>query len=87
MYQPRIRVSISDPQVIIESDDHWKRKLLILNAASGVTRTAGSLGARLMGPEPESVDTDASVDDEDFAVRESDEGPLELPDPSATIDS
>ena len=32
MYHPRIRVSISDPQVFIASADHWNLKLLIRNA-------------------------------------------------------
>jgi|ETNmetMinimDraft_1059919.scaffolds.fasta_scaffold15302_1 hypothetical protein len=32
MYQPRIRVSISDPHVFIASADHWNLKLRIPNA-------------------------------------------------------
>ena len=32
-YQPRIKVSISKPQVDSTSADHWKRKLRIENEA------------------------------------------------------
>jgi hypothetical protein len=72
MYQPRIRVSISEPHVVIASADHWNLKLRIRNAANGVTFACGNRisGGTAAGSE----------------MRFSDLSVLEFSDPSATIE-
>ena len=90
MYHPRIRVSISDPQVVIASAVHWNRKLRILNAAKGLIFARGSRGTLRGFPE---VATAASWDSgdpegpgkEDFWACVSDVRLSEVPGPSATI--
>jgi len=58
--------------VVIASADHWNLKLRIRNAANGATPVRGNRN---------SGDTAAGSE-----VRVSDFSPLELPDPSATIE-
>jgi hypothetical protein len=66
------------------SADHWNRKLLMRNAASGVTFTRGSRGLR--GAFRAVVDDPVGDDDDDCLARAPVSLPSELPDPSATIE-
>jgi hypothetical protein len=85
MYQPSIRVSISDPQLVIASADHWNLKLRIPKAANGATLVPGNR-------EDVGVAAEAGIPLLAWDAREigcveqdSDVFPLEFSDPSATI--
>jgi hypothetical protein len=66
---------------------HWNLKLLIRNAAKGVTRSRDRRATVVVGSEGASgIEDNGTAPESKSEPRVPDACPLEFPDPSATID-